>query len=99
MFLILWEFEVKHGYQTSFENAYGPEGPWVTLFQGDAHFRGTQLLRDAMRDRIYFTLDFWDSESDYENFKRQNHKAYAEMDLETASLTLNERLIGSFPVR
>jgi heme-degrading monooxygenase HmoA len=98
MFVILWEFEVKHGYQTGFENAYGPQGPWVQLFRGDPRYRATQLLRDPARPEIYFTLDFWDSEPAYENFKKQNQQAYSEIESETESLTVNERLIGSFPM-
>jgi heme-degrading monooxygenase HmoA len=98
MFVILWEFEVKHGYQRGFENAYGPQGPWVQLFRGDPGYRATQLLRDPARPEIYFTLDFWDTEPAYENFKKHNQQAYSELDRETESLTVNERLIGSFPV-
>jgi len=44
MFLILWEFEVKPGDESRFEKVYGPQGPWVQLFQRDSHFRQTQLL-------------------------------------------------------
>jgi hypothetical protein len=57
MFLILWEFEVKRGDESRFEKVYGPQGPWVQLFQSDTHFRQTQLLKDPSRSRIYFTLD------------------------------------------
>ena len=98
MFVILWEFEVKYGYQTGFENAYGLQGPWVKLFRHDPHYRGTQLLRDSLREGIYFTLDFWDSETDYQNFQKENREVYAETDRETESLTVSERLIASFPV-
>jgi hypothetical protein len=49
MFVILWEFEVKPGSEERFEKAYGPNGQWVRLFQGDPHFRGTQLRRDPTR--------------------------------------------------
>jgi hypothetical protein len=52
MFLILWEFEVKPGEERAFEKVYGPEGPWVELFQGDPHYRQTLLLKDPSRSRI-----------------------------------------------
>lgn len=76
MFVILWEFEVKPGNTGCFEKAYGPNGQWVQLFQRDPHFRGTQLLRDPSRPLWYFTLDFWDSETDYRNFLAVNHEPY-----------------------
>jgi hypothetical protein len=72
MFVILWSFEVKPVNQVRFENAYGPNGPWVQLFRRDTHFRGTQLLQLPSRDCSYFTLDFWDSESAYLDFLAAN---------------------------
>jgi hypothetical protein len=41
MFLILWEFEVKPGYEQSFEFAYGPEGAWTQLFRRDPGYLKT----------------------------------------------------------
>jgi heme-degrading monooxygenase HmoA len=96
MFVILWEFEVKPGSDGCFENAYGPEGAWVRLFQRDPHFRGTQLLRDPSRPLLYFTLDFWDSETAYHNFLDANRAAYEELDRCNEGLTLRERHIGFF---
>jgi hypothetical protein len=96
MFLILWEFEVKPGEELAFEKAYGPLGPWVLLFQHDNHYRQTQLLKDPARSGIYFTLDFWESENDYNNFKLHNQQAYASNDRTTENLTIRERNLGCF---
>ena len=96
MFLILWEFEVKSGEEASFEKAYGLLGPWVQLFQGDSHFRQTQLLKDPSRSRIYFTLDFWDSEQDYQRFKHSKQREYDKLDRLTAELTIRECNLGYF---
>jgi len=96
MFVILWEFEVKPGSAGGFENVYGPNGAWVRLFQRDPHFRGNQLLRDPTRPLFYFTLDFWDSETDYHDFLNAYRAAYEELDRYNEGLTLQERNIGSF---
>lgn len=96
MFLILWEFEVKPGEEGAFEKVYGPEGPWVQLFQSDPNYRQTKLLKDPLRSRIYFTLDFWESENDYEHFKKSNQEAYAKLDQATGNLTIRERDLGCF---
>ena len=96
MFLILWEFEVKPGEEPSFEKAYGPLGPWVQLFQGDSHFRQTQLLKDPSHSRIYFTLDFWDSEHDYNRFRHSKQREYEALDRLTAPFTIRERNLGYF---
>jgi len=61
MFVALWEFEVKPSCEERFERVYGPDGEWVRLFRGDTNYQGTRLLREASRDGIYMTLDFWRS--------------------------------------
>jgi len=96
MFVALWEYEVKPGCEESYQSAYGPQGPWVRLFQRDPHFRETRLLQDLSRPRFYFTLDYWDSESAFEQFKTANHAAYAAIDRTTESLTVSERRLSTF---
>lgn len=96
MFVILWEFEVKPGSEDWFQNAYGPLGPWVRLFQRDPHYRGTLLQRDPTRPLFYFTIDLWDSEATYQAFLDANRVAYGEQDRDTEHLTSQERHILSF---
>ena len=96
MFVAFWEYEVKPGCEESFQSAYGPHGDWVRLFQGDPHYRETRLLQDLSRSRFYFTLDYWDSETTYEQFKTANHAAYAVIDRATEPLTLSERRLATF---
>ena len=98
MFVILWHFEVKPGNRVRFEKVYGTQGPWVRLFRGDPHFRGTQLLHDPSSDSCYYTVDFWDSENAYRNFLHSNRQAYDELDSSLIDLTLNERHVVSFEV-
>ena len=96
MFVILWEYEVKPGCAERFESVYGPNGDWAKLFQTDAHFRETRLLADTSRPRCYFTLDFWDSESAFLEFKAAQAAAYAALDLATEGLTVSERRVAAF---
>ena len=99
MFVALWEYEVKPGCEESFQSAYGPQGDWVRLFQADPHFHETRLLQDLSRPRFYFTLDYWDSETSFEQFKSANHAAYAAIDRATEPLTLSERHLTSFNIQ
>jgi heme-degrading monooxygenase HmoA len=96
MFVILWEFEVKPGSEPAFENAYGPQGDWVQLFRRDPHYRTTYLLKDTSRPRTYFTMDLWDSEDAYDNFKIEHRETYHALDQAFESFTLRERFIGAF---
>jgi len=96
MFVALWEYEVKPGCEESFQSAYGPQGDWVRLFQCDPHFRETRLLQDLSRPRFYFTLDYWDTETSFEQFRATNHAAYAAIDRATEPLTLSDPHLSSF---
>ncbi len=96
MFVILWEFEVKPGSEPVFENAYGTQGDWARLFRLDPHYRTTYLLKDTSRPRIYFTMDLWDSQHAYDNFKKANCEAYQALDQACGEFTIRERFIGAF---
>jgi heme-degrading monooxygenase HmoA len=96
MFVALWEYEVKPGCEESFQSAYGPQGDWVRLFQRDPHYRETRLLRDLSRPRFHFTLDYWDSENSFEQFKSANQSAYTAIDHATELLTLSEHRLTTF---
>jgi heme-degrading monooxygenase HmoA len=90
LFLTLWEFEVKSGCEELFEQAYGPEGQWVELFRRAAGYRGTRLSRELRRERVYWTLDEWETRAAYEPFLKNHASRYAEMDRNCARLTLRE---------
>lgn len=98
MFVTLWEFEVKSGSEELFEKAYGPEGAWVRLFRRDARYRGTRLLRDVARERVYVTMDMWESQEAYEGFRAEFAGEYAELDAEYEEMTLSETQIGGLNV-
>lgn len=94
MFVALWEFEVKPGYEKRFEKVYGPDGDWATLFRSDANYQQTQLFHDPACPATYFTLDFWTSRQAYEKFMAPHAAGYEELDAVGEELTLRERKIG-----
>lgn len=95
MFLTLWEFEVKSGCEELFEQGYGPGGDWVGLFRRDARYRGTRLLRDMERQRVYVTMDMWDSQKAYEEFRKKCAVEYAQIDEKCEGLTKSELHLGT----
>jgi heme-degrading monooxygenase HmoA len=96
MFVILWEYEVKPDSEERFLIAYGAYGDWARLFRTDPHFRETRLLRDLSRPRYYLTLDYWDSEISFVQFKAAHEQAYTSLDHATEGLTLSERRLATF---
>ncbi|HXJ04893.1 MAG TPA: antibiotic biosynthesis monooxygenase [Candidatus Acidoferrum sp.] len=96
MFLVLWEFDVKPGFEERFETVYGPSGDWAQLFLRDPAYHRTVLLRDPFRMRTYVTMDFWASHGAYESFRKTNSGAYSALDKRCEELTSAEHKIGAF---
>ena len=96
MFVALWEFEVKPGCEEKFDRVYGAEGAWAKLFARDTAYRGTRLVKDVERERVYLTLDFWESCEKYEKFKKENVGEYERIDRECEGMTVREEKLGEF---
>jgi heme-degrading monooxygenase HmoA len=96
MFVTLWEFEVKPGSEELFEQAYGAEGQWVQLFRRDGRYRGTRLLQEVGAERVYVTMDSWESREAYEEFRERFAAEYIEIDRACEDLTLGERHFSQF---
>jgi heme-degrading monooxygenase HmoA len=91
LFVTLWEFEVKPGSEELFERTYGPEGEWAQLFRRDARYRGTRLLREVGAERLYVTMDSWESRAAYEEFREKFAAEYAELDRKYQEITAREK--------
>lgn len=96
MFVVLWEFEVKPGYEEQFERAYGPDGEWVRLFRSDPNYLQTRLLRDPSRKQVYMTLDFWKSRESYQSFQDSHQDVYRSIDKACEQFTSTEKSLGQF---
>ena len=96
MFLVLWEFEVKPGRVRRFQEVYGPDGDWSSLFRTDPNHAGTRLFQDTARTDVFLTADYWLSRKSYEEFVALRRSEYKTLDAATEGLTLSERQIGSF---
>jgi heme-degrading monooxygenase HmoA len=94
LFVALWEFEVKPGSEELFEKVYGADGAWAKLFVQDSQYKGTRLVKDVERERVYLTLDFWETREAYEKFKKENAAEYERIDRDCEGLTRNETRIG-----
>jgi len=97
-FLVIWEFIVRPGKERLFEQVYGPDGDWATLFRQGYGYCGTKLMRDSNELRRYVTLDCWESQEDYERFKSQHADKYNAIDTKCEALTEKEKEVGNFVI-
>jgi heme-degrading monooxygenase HmoA len=96
MYAIIWEFRTKPGQGQKFKAAYGPDGEWVRLFQKGTGYLKTELLQDATDDSRFVTIDYWQSQIAFKEFKSIHRTEYEEVDKRCEGLTAEERLIGCF---
>ena len=71
MIAIVWQFDVKEGRNTEFEEFYGAEGEWTAMNRHTRSYLGTSFLRDQSRPARYVVIEYWSEMVVYEQ-----HKAY-----------------------
>jgi heme-degrading monooxygenase HmoA len=98
MLLIVWQFRPAPGREAEFTHAYGSDGPWVSLFRKAVGYRESTLAQDTSDPGRFLVLDWWDSESSFETFKRNHGPEYAALDARCEALCAEERPIGRFQV-
>ena len=92
----LWEFHVAGERREEFENQYGPGGAWVKLFRQSTGYIETLLLRDHANDGRYVTVDRWESEAAYRDFRSRFAAEYSELDERCQHLTNKEMSLGHY---
>jgi hypothetical protein len=74
---------------------YGPEGAWARFFRGSAGYIRTELVRDVAADLRFLTLDYWQTEEEFNRFRQLNLAEYERLDQEFAGLTVQETRLGA----
>ncbi|MFL6314424.1 MAG: antibiotic biosynthesis monooxygenase family protein [Terriglobales bacterium] len=95
-YVIVWDFRVRQAREAEFVQKYGPEGAWARFFRGSAGYIKTELVRDVAADFRYLTLDYWQSEEEFNGFREQNLAEYERLDKEFEGLTESESRLGAF---
>ena len=95
-YIAVWEFLVKPGSESAFEQVYGPQGDWMVLFRRAEGHLSTELYRDTKTARRYLTVDRWVSLPSYQVFRRQFAEEHELLDSACETLTEKETPLGAF---
>ena len=95
-FTYIWEYRIKPDAESAFREHYGPEGDWVRLFRKATGHIGTQLYQDREDPKRYVTVDRWESEQAFRNFRKRFATEFAELDKLCEGFTMSETPLGSF---
>lgn len=96
MFLIIWQFEIDEAHLEDFKRAYGTDGSWAQLFRQSSGYIRTDLACDVNAPLTYFTLDYWRTVQDFQDFRDLHTEEYQRLDRLCESLTKRETKIGEF---
>lgn len=96
MYVVIWQFRIRPGAEQSFLQGYGSEGAWAQLFRKAKGYRKTELARSVDDPRVFYTLDEWNSEAAFREFREAFRQQYEALDQSFAGLTEEERLVGAF---
>ncbi|HVJ09029.1 MAG TPA: antibiotic biosynthesis monooxygenase family protein [Acidisarcina sp.] len=97
VYVVVWEFEVKAGWEAEFVAVYGADGDWARLFRREKGFLRVELARSVMAQNRFFTFDYWVSAAAFLEFCSKHGAAYEALDEKWAGITERERRIGAFP--
>jgi len=59
MIAIMWQFDVRHGHESEFEQLYGVEGEWTAMNRLSRSYLGTSFLHDQNRSSRYIIIEYW----------------------------------------
>ncbi len=91
MFVTVWKFVVKPERASEFEQHYGPDGAWVSLFRRAPGYVRTELFRGVESE--YITIDYWENADVYRDFRERHATEYERLDAQMQSLTEREEAI------
>ena len=95
-YVIVWEFRVRQDREREFVEQYGPEGSWAQLFRRSGGYIRTELVRDVADRFRFLTLDYWQTEKEFNDFRERNLAEYQRLDKEFEGLTEKETRLGAF---
>jgi heme-degrading monooxygenase HmoA len=95
-YVIVWEFKIRPEAEAEFIEKYGSIGVWARFFRSGEGYIRTELVRDVAVPQRFLTLDYWQSEEAFNDFRKRNLAEYERLDKELEGLTQQETRLGAF---
>jgi len=80
MIAIVWQFDVKEGKASDFEQFFGADGEWTAANRHSRSYLGSSFLRDQNVDGRYLMIEYWSEMLVYEQHKVYRHDAMASLE-------------------
>ena len=96
MFVRVWRFRPKGGFEDEFEALYGGDGAWTRLFRLGRGYLGTDVERVTDTPPVYRPIDRWESRAAWDAFRREYGALYDSLDRQAELVTDMEQLVEEF---
>jgi hypothetical protein len=96
MIAIVWQFDVKSGRHTEFEQFYGADGDWTKMNRHTRSYLGSSFLRDQNRALRYLVIEYWSEVLVYEEHRAYRSDALTSLEERRAALVDSVEPMGVF---
>jgi hypothetical protein len=96
MIAIMWQFDVKDGRETEFEELYGADGEWTAMNRLSRSYLGTSFLHDQNRSSRYIVIEYWSEMVVYEQHRAFRSDAVDSLEERSRTLVESVEPLGVF---
>ena len=96
MIAIVWQFDVKAGSESAFEEFYGAAGEWTAVNRHSRSYLGTSFMRDQARTSRYLLIEYWSEMLVYEQHKSRRTNVMARLNKRRGELVESIEPLGVF---
>jgi len=96
MIAIVWQFDVRQGCETEFEQLYGVEGEWTAMNRQTRSYLGSSFLHDQNRSSRYLVVEYWSEMLVYEKHRASRSDAVTALEERSATLVDSVEPLGIF---
>jgi len=80
MIAVVWQFDVKKGLESEFEEFLGVNGEWTKVSRHTRSYVGSSFLRDQNRPRRYLVIEYWSELVVQEKYRPFRSNAIAKLE-------------------
>jgi hypothetical protein len=96
MIAIMWQFDVRAGHETEFEQLYGADGAWTAMNRHTRSYLGSSFLHDQNQASRYIVIEYWSEMVVSEPARGVRVAAVAEFEAQRTALVESVEPLGIF---
>ena len=96
MIAIMWQFDVRNGRETEFEQLYGADGAWTAMNRHTRSYLGSSFLRDQNRSYRHIVIEYWSEMIVYEQHRSYRSDAISSLEERRTALVESVEPLGIF---